>query len=69
MILLGSRLIIERIVKILKIGKSAAKHLLYIYKEFGYMIDERSETIERKCKEDNYDMEQILDIALSDIFE
>ena len=33
------------------------------------MIDERSETIERKCKEDNYDMEQILDIALSDIFE
>ena len=33
------------------------------------MIDERSETIERKCKEGNYDMEQILDIALSDIFE
>lgn len=38
-------------------------------KEFGYIIDERSETIERKCKEDNYDMEQILDITFSDIFE
>ena len=37
--------------------------------EFGYIIDERSETIERKCKEDNYDMEQILGITFSDIFE
>ena len=37
--------------------------------EFGYTIDERSETIERKCREDEYNMESILNISFSDIFE
>lgn len=52
-----------------KMVRDAVLFRLEKMKEFGYMIDERSETIERKCKEDNYDMEQILDITLSDIFE
>ena len=52
-----------------KMVRDAVLFRLEKMREFGYIIDERSETIERKCKEDNYDMEQILGITFSDIFE
>jgi hypothetical protein len=52
-----------------KMVRDAVLFRLEKMREFGYIIDERSETIERKCKEDNYDMEQILGINFSDIFE
>lgn len=51
-----------------KMVRDAVLFRLEKMKEFGYTIDERSETIERKCKEDNYNMEKILDIVFDDIF-
>lgn len=38
-------------------------------REFGYIIDERSETIEKKCLQENYNMEEILGINFQNIFE
>lgn len=35
-------------------------------KEFDYIIDERSETIEKKCLKDNANMEEILNISFKD---
>ena len=35
-------------------------------REFDYIIDERSETIERKCLEENPNMEEILGISFKD---
>ena len=35
-------------------------------REFGYIIDERSETIEKECLKEDADMEKILDISFKD---
>ena len=35
-------------------------------REYGYIIDERSETIEKKCLMDNPNMEEILEISFKD---
>lgn len=35
-------------------------------REFDYIIDERSETIEKKCLKDNANMEEILNISFKD---
>lgn len=52
-----------------KMVRDAVLFRLKKMKEFGYTIDERSETIERKCRESDYNMEKILDISFNDIFE
>lgn len=35
-------------------------------REYGYIIDERSETIEKKCLLENPNMEEILGISFKD---
>lgn len=36
-------------------------------KEFGYLLDERSETIEKECQNENVNLEELLQIKFSDI--
>lgn len=35
-------------------------------REFNYIVDKRSETIEKKCLEENPNMEEILGITFKD---
>lgn len=35
-------------------------------REYGYIVDERSETIEKKCLDENSNMEEVLDISFKD---
>ena len=35
-------------------------------REFGYIIDERSETIEKECLKENSNMENVLNISFKD---
>ena len=35
-------------------------------RKYGYLLDERSETIEKKCLKENYNMEEILNISFKD---
>ena len=46
--------------------KEAILFRLEKMREFGYIIDERSETIEKKCLKDNANMEEILNISFKD---
>lgn len=46
--------------------KDAVLFRIAMMRQYGYSLDERSETIERKCLEENPNMEEILDISFKD---
>lgn len=46
--------------------KEAVLFRLEKMREFGYIIDERSETIEKECLKEDANMEKILDISFKD---
>lgn len=46
--------------------KKAILFRLEKMREFGYIIDERSETIEKECLKENSNIEEILNISFKD---
>lgn len=51
-----------------KAVRDAVLFRIEMMKKYGYTVDERSETIEKRCLEENYNMEEILGISFKDIF-